>query len=523
MPETPHRYISQNKYRMRLIKAGFFFIAALLMHAHSVFAQQAEEFNGPFPGWANIKTRFNAKGNGKDDDTRAIQRALDSLTQPLVSFNTGKNAYTVIYLPAGVYNISSTLNLKGKIGVSFIGESPLTTIIKWTGPDNATMLLANGTAYFKLSRFTFNANGRKNIEAIGIHWKAREKDAKSESSAPTSIEISDNVFTGNCKLGISGGTLPGQGMNAMDSEVSIRRCTFDQCETGIQITGYNSLDYWVWDCRFIKCNTGIDCNSGNYHVYRSYFNGSLSSDVMNTNSYYTSVRGCYSENSAHFSYDRGASSNPFKRIFQGNTIVAPKLMPIVSYHLGKITVIDNLFDIAKDTSVRSSIETGSWAYGSIEVLSINNIYRNKLPVKFVSSTLHKVYGIKDNYGTLIKPSGAALFAASQDKMPLNVSRTVIAVPAGADSKKIQDLINQAIRLKAPKTVLYFPTGTYSLNEPLVITENANIQLIGDGQLNASVLQPSTSFPKGKAMISVKGPTNIVIEISCSAVLPIPQA
>ncbi len=185
-------------------------------------------------------------------------------------------------------------------------------------------------------------------------------------------------------------------------------------------------------------------------------------------------------------------------------------MPIVSYHLGKITVIDNVFDIAKDTSVRSSIETGSWAYGSIEVLSINNIYRNKLPVKFVSSTLHKVYGIKDNYGSLIKPSGAALFAASQDKMPLNVSRTVIAVPAGADSKKIQDLINQAIRLKAPKTVLYFPTGTYSLNEPLVITENANIQLIGDGQLNASVLQPSTSFPKGKAMITVKGPTNIVI-------------
>ncbi len=291
MSETNLLYISQNKYRTLYKTRAVCYSCAFLMQAPSIFAQQAEEFNGPFPGWANIKIRFNAKGNGKDDDTKAIQRALDSLTQPLVSFNTGKNAYMVIYLPAGVYNISVTLNLKGKIGVSFIGESPLTTIIKWTGPDNAAMLLANGTAYFKLSRFTLDANDRKNIEAIGVHWKAREKDAKSESSAPTSIEISDNVFTGKCKLGISGGTLPGQGMNAMDSEVSIRRCTFDQCETGIQITGYNSLDYWVWDCRFIKCNTGIDCNSGNYHVYRSYFNGSLSSDVMNTNSYYTSVRG----------------------------------------------------------------------------------------------------------------------------------------------------------------------------------------------------------------------------------------
>jgi len=492
---------------MKFLKHFFTWLFFIVTPVTAVFAQPLEEFNGPLPGWANIKTRFGARGNGKDDDTKAIQRALDSLTQPVINYNTGKAAYMVIYLPAGVYNISATLNLKGKVGVSFIGESPLTTIVKWNGADGANMFLANGTAYFKVSRLTWDANGHKNVEALGIHWKAREKDEKSESSAPTSIEIADNVFNGGLKYGINAGTFPDEGTGNMDAECAIRRCVFNSCENGIQIRGYNALDYWVWDCRFIKCSFGVKCNSGNYHLYRSYFN-SCYSDTENTNSYYTSIRGCYSENNAHFSYDQGASSNPFKRIFQDNTVIAPKLIPIISYHLGKITAIDNVFDIAKDTTVHSFIETGTWASGSSEVLSLNNIYKNKIPVKFVSSTVHKMYGIKDSYGTPIKPSGAAVFISNQDQLPAMINRTIITVPAGAGSKKIQELINRAIGVK--KTILYFPMGVYTLEEPLLIAENADIQLVGDGYIDASILMPSASFPKGKALLNIKGPSNIVI-------------
>jgi hypothetical protein len=486
----------------------FFLIIICFCTAAAANAQ--EEFNGPFPGWVNVKTRFGVKGNGKDDDTRALQLAIDSLTQPVINYNTGKAAYMVIYLPAGVYNISATLVLKGKIGVSIIGESPLTTTIKWVGANGGKMFLANGSAYIKVSRLTWDANGHKEIEAFGLHWKDRESDAKGQSAAAVNIEISDNIFTGACRFGISAGTTPGDGTNHMDSEISIRRCVFNNCtEAGIYIKGYNALDYWVWDCRFLACKDAISSTYGNYHVYRSYFKGSQYADMHNTNGYYISARGCYSEGSAMFSHDEGASSNPFKRIFQANSVVNSGTTPIGYYHLGKITALDNTFGIAKDTAVHAFIETGTWAPGNSEVLSLNNTYGYKTAVRFISGT-NRLYSIKDNFSKAFKSSGAAAFISNQEQTPAKMNRTIIAVPAGAGSKKIQELIGQAMKLTGKRPVLYFPVGRYILDEPLLVPANADMQLIGEGYLYASVIMPSAAFPKGKALLNIKGPTNIVI-------------
>ena len=169
-------------------------------------AQGRQEFTGPFDSWADVKKKFGAHGNGKDDDTRALQNAIDSLTYPATGQHMGKNGYMVIYLPAGTYNISSTLVLRGKIGVSFIGEDPARTTIKWTGGDKDTLFWADGSAYFKIARLTWDAGGRKNMEGIGIHWKSHWNDGKTRSFASLNIELSDNNFVGGFMYGISGGT-----------------------------------------------------------------------------------------------------------------------------------------------------------------------------------------------------------------------------------------------------------------------------------------------------------------------------
>jgi hypothetical protein len=469
-----------------------------------------EEFIGPLPGWVNIKTVFGAKGDGVQDDTKCMQRALDSLTQPVINYNTGKNAYMVIYLPAGTYCISATLKLDGKIGVSFIGESPASTIFKWKGKDSATMFLADGSAYFKVSRLTWDANSHKGIEALGIHWKTKWADNRRQSSAPVNIEISDNQFIGNCRYGISGGTVPGEGQNQMDSEISIRRCVFKSCtEAGIHIKGYNALDYWVWDCQFLECRDGINSNYGNYHVYRSYFRGSKLADLHNTNGYYISVRGCYSDRSYIFSHDEGASSNPFKRIFQSNIVIAPSNIPIELYHLGKISLIDNQFDAATHPAVQTFVQTGSWAKGNYEIMSLNNTYKDKEPIKFVSAP-NKIFTSGDTYGVSPKKTEAAAFINSQEKMPLKKNRVIITVPTGAGSKKIQELIVEAVRLKGKRPVLYFPFGKYLIDQPLQVPAGADLQVTGDGYLYASVLLPSANFPLGQSLIQIDGPTSIVI-------------
>src|SRR5262249_46018358 len=150
--------------------------------------------------------------------------------------------------------------------------------IRWTGGDKDTVLWTNGSAYFKVSRLTWDANGRKDMEGIGIHWKNMWNDGKSRSFAPLDIELSDNHFTGGFKTGISGGT-GDNGTGNNDSEIAIRRCVFDHCTSaGIEIYGYNALDYWIWDCRFLKCYKGVRCSFGGYHVYRSFFSGSVRCD-----------------------------------------------------------------------------------------------------------------------------------------------------------------------------------------------------------------------------------------------------
>jgi len=466
-----------------------------------------DEFNGPYASWADVKKRFGAKGDGRTDDTRAIQTAIDSLSVPDKNFNTGNRKYMVVYLPAGSYCISSTLVLRGKIGVMLVGQDPTTTTLKWTGPDKDTILWSDASAYFKISRISWDANGRKEMEGIGIHWKNIWNNSVSKSFATLNIELSDNYFIGPFRCGISGGTYSNEGTGANDSEIAIKRCTFNSCTyAGIEIHGFNALDYWIWDCRFVNCNAGVGNHYGNYHVYRSYFSG-CSSDVYNNNGYYTSVRGCWSENCKTFSYDDGASCNPFKRIFQDNTVIDPREQPIRYYHRGKLTFIGNRFTRSKDTSVKNFVSTGGWCGGDFGALSLYNSYGDKTPIKL--DVAMRLYASGDQYsGAPVQ--GRAAFLSNMDPLPPLRNRKVLEVPVGSDADAIQSILDMAASLKGQRPVVHFPMGLYWLKRTLVIPAGSDMQLIGDGLLGASVFapDPTQTVP---VLLLVKGPSYITIK------------
>jgi len=474
-------------------------------------AQAREEFNGPFNGWANVKHGFGAKGNGKSDDTKALQNAIDYLSVPPKGFGMGSGAYTVVYLPAGTYCISSTLRLQGKIGVSIIGEDPARTIIKWIGKDSSTALWADGSAYFRISRLTWDAGGKLSMEGIGLHWKNKWNNYLSQSFAALNIEISDNWFIGGFRTGISGGTTPATGTGANDSEVTIRRCIFHNCTfSGIGITGYNALDYWIWDCRFLQCANGVSCAFGNYHIYRSFFSGSTVSDVHNKHGYYNSIRGCYSVNANDFSSDEGASSNPFKRVFQDNTVIAPHNVPIRHNHLGKITLFGNVFTRNIDTTYKFSVYNRSWFPGIYEALSLHNIYAYPQPVK-LDVDPHKLYSFADRVEKAVHEDTLA-FLSSMDPTPPQRVRKVFEVFPGAAAIRIQAILDSAAAMKGQRPVVHFRMGVYAIDRTLKISAGADMQLVGDGWLYSTMIQQKDlALFRNKPLLEVDGPSYITIK------------
>jgi hypothetical protein len=485
-----------------------YFIGILLLClATNLFAQTAsrDEFNGPFPSWANVKTRFKAQGNGKADDTRALQAALDSLSTTIdQDFNRapGKR-YVVIYLPAGTYNISNTLTLSGKIGVSFIGEDPSRTIIKWTGGDNDTMFFSNKSAYVKVSRLTWDANNKQGMREVGFHFK----DQIAPKFAPTSIELSDMIFTGNPAYGITTGTYGTDGTGVMDAEFAIKRCRFVRCtQAGIQIKGFNALDNWIWDCSFTNCNIGVDCSHGNYHLYTCNFTGSKTTDLKNKDPMYTSVRGCTSKDAGAFSIDEGASCNTFKRVFQGNSVYDCKSTPIQYHHQGKITLVNNYF-VNAAVPQKITVDYSSWCNGNYDIMSLENNYQELNPYNLRKDFPSRIFSLSDkkfNAKTMKKPA----LNTSVSFLPF-VGRKVFEVPESANSAAIQKIIDAASALKS-RAVVHFGMGTYFFDKSVEVPAGSDIQIAGDGLVYATVLQKKGGDDPNFYFFRVKGPSYITV-------------
>jgi hypothetical protein len=98
------------------------------------FIEAAKTFDGPFASWINVKTAFGAKGDGVTNDTVALQKALNSLTQ----------STPVLWFPQGTYLITGPLTISGIEDITILGEDPLTTTIVWGGPQGGTMFTLSG-------------------------------------------------------------------------------------------------------------------------------------------------------------------------------------------------------------------------------------------------------------------------------------------------------------------------------------------------------------------------------------------
>ena len=421
-----------------------------------VFIEQSADFAGPFASWLNVKTVYGAAGDGSSDDTAALQRALaDQHRQN-----------RVIWLPHGTYNISSTLSLQSCAGLTMIGEDPSTTIIRWVGPQNGTMLDLNGCTRIQVSRITFDGN---NTAGTGEHiWWSPSLS----TYYPTFNLLSDQTIK-NMSVGIRVG---------FAGEITVERVHFNNNSVaGVSEEDWNALNFSVRDSLFTDCGIGItnrlEGGSGAFNVSNSIFARSRTADMMIGNTGPFSIRRNLSVGSRAFfiSTPIGAGA---AIVFQANTIVSPTVIPIRIGTPSPVTLIDNRFyGMPSDMPILS----GTACCRATDVFSVGNHAPSITP--FVGN-IGRVKSIDD------------LFSSSMPEINVSVPTNVYVPPVStvrvfevgphADSSEIQALISQAAKLPGGG-VVHLPAGEFRIKGTISIPEGEPVQIIGDGPLATSLV------------------------------------
>lgn len=442
-----------------------------------------EEFVGPFPSWKNVKTDYGAVGDGKADDTAAIQKGLDDLQK--------HNDAVVLFFPAGTYRITDTVKTVRKahtdcLGVTVVGEDPATTTICWDGKAGGMMFLYDAW-YSRIGRLTLDGAGKAGVAlAYGGGFS-------------TYNETADMVFRD-----VGDGMAMATGNNGQ-AENEVLRCRFLRCSgAGLRTNNFNSLDIWAWYCRFEDCGWGLYNGAGNFHAYQCVFLRSQKMDIGAANLMVFSFINNFSLGSKCFMDWAGGHTWGSATSITGNRLIEPTGdFAIRLGNAGPYLLADNV--IKSRAGSAGPVVHMTWGDQAL----VGNTYTVANPVKEAGRFRRVAEKVVD--ANTISGEPPAL-----PPTPPNRKRQVFEVAAGADAAAIQAAIDKAAPLKGKRPVVHLPMGTYKIGQTLVIPAGADVQLVGDGGAEtATVLQ--WTGKAGGLVLKLEGPSRATVrDLSVSA-------
>jgi hypothetical protein len=455
-----------------IIPAILTVFAAASLAATQIPGGSVEEFSGPFPSWRNLKTFYGAVGDGKADDTAALQHALDDVTL--------HKDFCVLYIPAGTYRLTATVKTVRTQhsycqGIAIVGESPESTVIRWDGPASGTVFQFDAW-YSKISRLTIDGARQAHV---ALHYGP---------AFSTYNETSDLILR-DADLGI----LFGGGQSQGQAENEVLRCRFLRCTVaGVTTGNFNSMDIWVWYSRFEDCGHALFNGAGNFHAWQNLFLRSRIADIGSQNLMVFSFVNNTSIGSGKFlDFDTGHGWGSPMTI-SGNRILNPlDNFPLKLGNGGPYLVMDNIFKLRTGASQQAARMT--WG----DQTFVGNTYT-------IADAVKEGGRFRRLAEKIAMPEAIDTTPPVMPPTPLHRKRKLIEVSAGAGADTIQKALDEATTLRGQRPIVHLPVGIYNITKTLVIPAESDVQLVGDsaGEIGTRL---NWTGPAGGLMLRLEGP------------------
>ncbi|WP_437675779.1 right-handed parallel beta-helix repeat-containing protein [Sorangium sp. So ce131] len=298
--------------------------------------------------WFNVATDC-----GAAPLTACLQTRLDSMNFAYRDTHPGvAPPNPVIYFPdaAAPYLIDATLNVKGIHGVTFVGQSPTGTVLKWNAPPPSaacgpecpqrSMFWINGSDHVHIKRMTLDGAGAASTATSLIRVGFLLDKGHNFQSTGNGF---DDLHLMNAEYGIFAGGLT----NAGDDHTTVRRVSFaHMTSAGLRTEGFQALNTNIWDSSFSFCDIGVLSHFGNVNVYNSSFRSSTTADVKTTDSDHFTLQGNVSIRSPRFLLAEGGGN----WLIQNNKIRVASPTAIHLSHPGSAVVVDNVIQTEAQTT-----------------------------------------------------------------------------------------------------------------------------------------------------------------------------
>ena len=438
--------------------------------------------------WINVKTKFGATGDGKADDTTAIQKALDKIQDG-----------STLYLSSGTYRITATLSLRNPNGGRWQGGAIIgcgrDTKLVWDGEAGGTMLLINGVA---LSRFVgFELDGRRKA-AVGFRYKSTQ-------GFQTEVTHRDLAFRGFTDAGVLD--------QHTNEEVALAETTFENClfednERGVTFLWFNDYDFTFDGCEFRNNGVAIICSRGNFYVRNCHFEGSRDMDIYDNSEHSSSIRRSTSSGSKTFVFKESTVAPLTIQDCHVDGWKNPEGAVILSSR-PPVTIFDCVFTTPpKDAQDAGIPPIRAHSDGQRLVFSDNRVEgaHGLLHIATRPAPYNVPAGVRKGVIRSAKQS----FLQDTARIPQRVFDAKVDFAAkgdgtAADTDAIQKTI-AAARAHGKDAIAYLPTGSYVVTRPLSIT--GRDYFVGGSGWSTWLIWKGA---EGGTMVEVRDPQQVTLE------------